>query len=46
MSVVILRLWEEGKAEEVSVIALVLLALVLVFRAIQLFLVKRRFAGI
>lgn len=46
MSVVILRLWDEGKAEEVSVIALFLLALVLVFRAIQLFLVKRRFAGI
>ena len=32
LSVVVMRLWSEGKAEEVSVIALIMLALVFLFR--------------
>jgi iron(III) transport system permease protein len=43
MPVVMLRLWEEGKAEEVSVIALFMLGLVIVFRLVQLAIARRRF---
>ena len=32
LSVVVMRLWSEGKAEQVSVIALIMLALVFAFR--------------
>ncbi|MBN9428137.1 MAG: iron ABC transporter permease [Burkholderiales bacterium] len=46
MPVVILRMWEEGKAEEVSVVALFMLLLVLAFRVMQLIIVKRRFGGL
>jgi iron(III) transport system permease protein len=42
LSVVVLRLWSSGQAEQVSVIALLLLSLVLVFRLLQLRLIRRR----
>ncbi|MDM0021902.1 ABC transporter permease [Variovorax saccharolyticus] len=42
LSVVMLRLWMDGKAEEVSVIGLLMLLLVLLFRFIELKLIKRR----
>lgn len=42
LSVVMLRLWMDGKAEEVSVIGLLMLLLVLLFRFIELRLIKRR----
>ena len=42
LSVVMLRLWLDGKAEEVSVIGLLMLILVLLFRFVELRLIKRR----
>lgn len=42
LSVVMLRLWVDGKAEEVSVIGLLMLLLVLLFRFVELRLIKRR----
>ncbi|MGB3069023.1 MAG: iron ABC transporter permease [Ottowia sp.] len=42
LSVVMMRLWMDGKAEEVSVIGLLMLLLVLLFRFVELRLVKRR----
>jgi iron(III) transport system permease protein len=42
LSVVMLRLWMDGKAEEVSVIGLLMLLLVLLFRFVELRLIKRR----
>jgi len=43
LSIVILRLWEESKTGEVSVIALFMLALVIGLRIIHLMLVRRLF---
>jgi iron(III) transport system permease protein len=40
LSVVVMKLWTEGKAEQVSVIALVMLALVFVFRFVESRLVR------
>jgi len=42
LSVVMLKLWTAGKSEEVSVIGLLMLALVLLFRWVQLRLIKTR----
>jgi len=42
VSVVMLKLWLGGKPEEVSVIGLIMLVLVLVFRWVQLRFIKRR----
>ena len=42
LSVVMLKLWVSGKPEEVSVIGLVMLALVLLFRWVQLKFIKQR----
>ncbi len=42
LSVVVLRLWSAGQAEQVSVIALLLLSLVFAFRWLQLRLIRRR----
>src|SRR5262245_41351788 len=42
LSVVVLRLWSAGQAEQVSVIALLLLTLVFAFRWLQLRLIRRR----
>jgi iron(III) transport system permease protein len=41
LSVVVMRLWSEGKAEEVSVIALLMLGLIFVFRFLESRIVKR-----
>jgi iron(III) transport system permease protein len=46
LSVVILRLWIGGKAEEVSVIGLFIVALVLLFRFVQLKILSRRLVAI
>ena len=40
LSVVVMKLWSEGKAEQVSVIALVMLAFVFVFRFVESRLVR------
>jgi len=45
LSVVVLKLWIAGRAEEVSVIGLIMILLVLVFRFAHYQLVKRRFGG-
>jgi iron(III) transport system permease protein len=42
LSVVMLKMWTSGKPEEVSVIGLLMLVLVLVFRWVQLRFIKRR----
>jgi iron(III) transport system permease protein len=42
LSVVMLKMWTGGKPEEVSVIGLLMLALVLLFRWVQLRFIKRR----
>ena len=42
LSVVMLKMWASGKPEEVSVIGLVMLVLVLVFRWVQLRFIKKR----
>jgi iron(III) transport system permease protein len=42
LSVVLLKLWANGKAEEVSVIGLFMMLLVIVFRYVHLQLIKRR----
>jgi iron(III) transport system permease protein len=42
LSVVMLKMWMGGKPEEVSVIGLLMLALVLGFRWLQLGVIKRR----
>jgi len=42
LSVVMLKLWTAGKSEEVSVIGLLMLVLVLLFRWVQLRLIKTR----
>jgi iron(III) transport system permease protein len=41
LPVTVLRLWEEGKAEDVSAIAVLMLIVVLIFRAVHLMLVRR-----
>jgi iron(III) transport system permease protein len=41
LPVTVLRLWEEGKAEDVSAIAVLMLVVVLIFRAAHLVLVRR-----
>jgi iron(III) transport system permease protein len=46
LSVVILQLWTGGKAEEVSVIGLIMLALVLLFRFVQLRLLGPRLSSL
>jgi iron(III) transport system permease protein len=46
LSVVILQLWTAGKAEEVSVIGLIMLALVLLFRLVQLRLLGPRLSSL
>ena len=40
LSVVLMRLWSEGKAEQVSVVALVMLAFVFAFRFLESRIVK------
>jgi iron(III) transport system permease protein len=42
MSVVMLKMWTGGKPEDVSVVGLVMLVLVLLFRWVQLRFIKRR----
>jgi len=42
LSVVLLKLWSNGKAEEVSVIGLFMMLLVILFRYVHLQLIKRR----
>jgi iron(III) transport system permease protein len=42
LSVVILKMWTGGKPEEVSVVGLFMMLLVIVFRWLQLHLIKRR----
>ncbi len=42
MSVVMLKMWVSGKPEEVSVLGLIMLVLVLVFRWVQLSFIKKR----
>ena len=42
LSVVMMRLWIDGKAEQVSVIGLLMVVLVLLFRFVELRLLKRR----
>ncbi len=42
LSVVLLRLWSNGLAEQVSVIGLMMMLLVIVFRWVQLKLIKSR----
>ena len=42
LSVVMLKMWVGGKPEEVSVIGLVMLVLVLLFRWVQLKVIKKR----
>lgn len=46
LSVVVLRLWSAGDAAQVSVISLMMIGLVIVFRLFHLQLVKRRFGGL
>ena len=46
LSVVMLKLWTNGAAEQVSVIGLLMMILVIVFRAVQLAFVKRRGAAL
>ena len=43
LSVVMLKMWSGGKPEEVSVIGLLMLVLVLLFRWVQLRFIKRRY---
>jgi iron(III) transport system permease protein len=45
LSVVVMRLWSEGKAEEVSVVALVMLGFVFAFRFIESRIVRTREVG-
>jgi iron(III) transport system permease protein len=45
LSVVVMRLWSEGKAEEVSVIALVMLLFVFAFRLVESRIVKAHEVG-
>jgi iron(III) transport system permease protein len=45
LSVVVMKLWTEGKAEQVSVIALVMLALVFLFRFVERRLVRTHLHG-
>jgi iron(III) transport system permease protein len=45
LPVTVLRLWEEGKAEDVSAIAVLMLAIVVVFRGFHLIMVKRWIAS-
>jgi iron(III) transport system permease protein len=45
LSVVVMRLWSEGKAEEVSVVALLMLAFVFVFRLLESRIVKTHEVG-
>jgi iron(III) transport system permease protein len=42
LSVVLVKRWVNGLAEEVSVIGLMMMVLVIVFRWVQLVLIKRR----
>jgi iron(III) transport system permease protein len=42
LSIVLLQRWSNGLAEEVSVIGLMMMALVIVFRWVQLVVIKRR----
>jgi iron(III) transport system permease protein len=46
LSVVMLKMWTGGKPEEVSVIGLLMLAMVLLFRWVQLRFVQRRIRGL
>jgi iron(III) transport system permease protein len=46
LSVVMLKLWTNGAAEQVSVIGLLMMILVIIFRAVQLAFVKRRGAAL
>jgi iron(III) transport system permease protein len=41
LSVVLLKLWANGSAEQVSVIGLLMMAMVIVFRWVQLRVIKR-----
>jgi len=41
LSVVLLKLWANGSAEQVSVIGLIMMAMVIVFRWVQLRVIKR-----
>ncbi|MBN9007773.1 MAG: iron ABC transporter permease [Rhizobiales bacterium] len=45
LPVTVLRLWEEGKAEDVSAIAVMMLVVVLIFRGFHLIMVKRWIAS-
>jgi iron(III) transport system permease protein len=42
LSVVMLKMWSGGKPEEVSVIGLFMMVLVLVFRWLQMVLIRRK----
>ena len=41
LSVVLLKLWANGSAEQVSVIGLIMMAMVIVFRWVQLLMAKK-----
>ena len=41
LSVVLLKLWANGSAEQVSVIGLIMMAMVILFRWVQLRVIKR-----
>ncbi len=42
LSVVLLKLWANGNAEQVSVVGLIMMVLVVVFRLVQLGVIKKR----
>jgi iron(III) transport system permease protein len=42
LSVVLLKLWANGNAEQVSVVGLIMMAMVIVFRWVQLKVIKSR----
>jgi iron(III) transport system permease protein len=42
LSVVLLKLWANGNAEQVSVIGLLMVVLVILFRWVQLAVIKKR----
>ena len=45
LSVVLLKLWANGNAEQVSVIGLIMMVLVIVFRWVQLKFISSRISG-
>ena len=46
LSVVMLRMWTDGKLEQVCVIGLIMMLLIIVFRWVQHALLNRRISGL